>query len=136
VAADRARDRSGRPLPAGDPRAFDPGIDPDAARTAQETLALARQLLDQDLPFTAHEVFEARWKNGPADERDLWQGLAQWCVASTHDQRGNRVGAERLRERARRTLRGPEARHAAARYGITLDPEVGLGPQATEGPGT
>jgi uncharacterized protein len=130
VAADRPRDRSGRPLPAGDPRTFDPGIDPDAARTAQETLALARELLAADLPFTAHEVFEARWKNGPADERDLWQGLAQWCVAATHDQRGNLTGAERLRQRARHTLARPLVAAAAARYGITLEPEVRLPPNA------
>jgi hypothetical protein len=130
VVADRPRDRSGRPLPAGDPRTFDPGIDPDTVRTAQETLAAAQELLAADLPFTAHEVFEARWKNGPADERDLWQGLAQWCVAATHQQRGNLTGAERLRERARGTLQRPGVAEAAARYGITLEPEVRLPPDA------
>ncbi|MEW1808906.1 DUF309 domain-containing protein [Pseudarthrobacter sp. NPDC080039] len=35
-------------------------------------------------PFAAHEVLEARWKAGPAMERDLWQGLAQICVGLAH----------------------------------------------------
>jgi len=62
-------------------------------RTAQELVAAGR-------PFAAHEVLEARWKAGPAEERDLWQGLAQVCVAITHAARGNRTGAERLSDRA------------------------------------
>jgi hypothetical protein len=40
-------------------------------------------------PFAAHEVLEARWKAGPDEERDLWQGLAQICVGLTHAARGN-----------------------------------------------
>jgi hypothetical protein len=116
------------PLPAGDPHGFDPGVDPDQPRSAQDTLALARRLLAQQLPFTAHEVFEARWKTGPDDERDLWQGLAQWCVAATHEQRGNAVGAERLRARARLTLARPGVPPAAARYGVVLTPDIRLGP--------
>ena len=55
-------------------------------------------------PFSAHEVYEARWKAGPATERELWQGLAQLCVGITHAERGNRIGALRLIERARRRL--------------------------------
>ncbi|CCQ46854.1 conserved hypothetical protein [Pseudarthrobacter siccitolerans] len=50
-------------------------------------------------PFAAHEVLEARWKAGPDEERQLWQGLAQICVALTHAARGNSVGALRLFER-------------------------------------
>ncbi|WP_211882206.1 DUF309 domain-containing protein, partial [Pseudarthrobacter albicanus] len=46
-------------------------------------------------PFAAHEVLEARWKAGPAEERNLWQGLAQICVGLTHAARGNSVGAHR-----------------------------------------
>lgn len=42
---------------------------------------------------------EARWKAGRAQERDLWQGLAQICVGLTHAARGNSVGALRLFER-------------------------------------
>jgi hypothetical protein len=61
-------------------------------------------LLVAGRPFSAHEVFEARWKAGPTAERDLWQGLAQLCVGITHAERGNRTGALRLIGRARRRL--------------------------------
>lgn len=66
----------------------------------QESLTKARELIDAGRPFAAHEVLEARWKAGPTEEADLWQGLAQVCVALTHAARGNQVGAERLFERA------------------------------------
>jgi uncharacterized protein len=93
----RPRDALGRPLPYGaagvEPVSQDP-LPPEQA------LAEARGLIDVGRPFAAHEVLEARWKAGPADEGDLWQGLAQVCVALTHDARGNRLGAERLFERA------------------------------------
>lgn len=61
-----------------------------------ETLRKARELIDAGRPFAAHEVLEARWKAGPAEEADLWQGLAQVCVALTHAARGNQVGAQRF----------------------------------------
>ncbi len=64
-----------------------------------ETVQTALGLLRQGRPFSAHEVFEARWKAAPEQERDLWQGLAQVCVALTHAARGNAVGADRLLER-------------------------------------
>ncbi|MGJ9422567.1 DUF309 domain-containing protein [Aeromicrobium sp. CF3.5] len=60
---------------------------------------MARRLLDEGRPFAAHEVLEARWKDAPPAERDLWQGLAQVCVGLTHAARGNTVGAARLLER-------------------------------------
>jgi uncharacterized protein len=63
-------------------------------------LATARRLVEEGRPFSAHEVLEARWKAGPREERDLWQGLAQICVGLTHAARGNTVGAARLVERA------------------------------------
>jgi hypothetical protein len=69
-----------------------------------ETLAAARTLVDAGRPFAAHEVLEARWKDAPAEERDLWQGLAQLCVGLTHQARGNETGAVRLVERAARRL--------------------------------
>jgi len=68
------------------------------------TIAAARELLAEGRPFSAHEVYEARWKAGPEAERELWQGLAQLCVAITHAERGNRIGALRLLGRARRRL--------------------------------
>jgi predicted metal-dependent hydrolase len=70
----------------------------------QETLPVARGLVAAGRPFSAHEVLEARWKAGPIEERDLWQGLAQLCVAMTHAARGNQVGADRLFERAAERL--------------------------------
>lgn len=69
-----------------------------------ETIERARELLGEGRPFSAHEVFEARWKDAPAEERDLWQGLAQLCVGSTHRERGNDAGARTLWQRARGRL--------------------------------
>jgi len=93
----RPRDALGRPLPYGAA-----GVEPvsEDPLPPVEALATARDLIDVGRPFAAHEVLEARWKAGPAEEGDLWQGLAQLCVALTHDARGNRLGAERLFERA------------------------------------
>jgi predicted metal-dependent hydrolase len=70
----------------------------------EETLEAARELVQAGRPFAAHEVLEARWKAGPIEERDLWQGLAQICVAITHAARGNQIGADRLFERAAERL--------------------------------
>ena len=68
-----------------------------------ESLSYAQELLGRGLAFNAHEVLEAAWKNGPADERALWQGLAQLAVGFTHVQRGNVAGADALN----RPRRGP-----------------------------
>ena len=91
----------GRPLPYGAE-----GVEPvsEEALPPTEALNKARELIDAGRPFAAHEVLEARWKAGPTEEGDLWQGLAQVCVALTHTARGNLVGAERLFERAGDTL--------------------------------
>lgn len=93
----RPRDALGRPLPYGSE-----GVEPlpEEALPPAETISTARDLVAAGRPFAAHEVLEARWKAGPADERDLWQGLAQVCVALTHEARGNRLGADRLFDRA------------------------------------
>jgi hypothetical protein len=87
----------GRPLPYGAA-----GVEPVSEEPLPPgpTLELARTLVDEGRPFAAHEVLEARWKAGPDEERDLWQGLAQLCVALTHAARGNTTGAARLLERA------------------------------------
>lgn len=113
----RPRDALGRPLPYGSV-----GIEPvhERFRTAEQTVAEARVLVDQGRFFSAHEVFEGRWKDGPQAERDLWQGLAQVCVGLTHQARGNAVGAQRLLERGTGRL----SLYAAAggpTYGIDLD---------------
>lgn len=93
----RPRDELGRPLPYGTE-----GVEPvsEEPLPPEETLRRARELVEAGRPFAAHEVLEARWKAGPVDERDLWQGLAQVCVAITHAARGNQSGAERLADRA------------------------------------
>ena len=65
-----------------------------------ETLIFAQDLLDRGLAFNAHEVLEAAWKNGPDDEKTLWQALAQLAVGITHVQRGNGKGAVTVLRRA------------------------------------
>lgn len=92
----RPRDALGRPLPYGVQ-----GVEPvsDEPLPPREAIAYARELAEQGRHFSAHEVLEARWKAGPATERDLWQGLAQICVGITHARRGNPIGSTRLIER-------------------------------------
>ncbi|TPG17811.1 DUF309 domain-containing protein [Pedococcus bigeumensis] len=116
----RPRDALGRPLPYGAK-----GVEPvsEEPLPPQETLAAARELVRAGRPFSAHEVLEARWKAGPVEERDLWQGLAQVCVALTHAARGNRVGADRLFERAAGRLTAFAATRRWA-YGLDLDAVV------------
>ena len=112
----RPRDRLGRPLPRGAV-----GVEPvgEEPLPPARTLQLARELLTQGRPFSAHEVLETRWKNCPPKERELWQGLAQLCVAVTHAERGNEVGARRLLERGRDRLSA--ARQAGTpSYGVDL----------------
>ncbi len=111
----RPRDALGRPLPYGAT-----GVEPVSEEPLPplETLARARELLDEGRPFSAHEVLEARWKACPEPERDLWQGLAQLCVGLTHHARGNAVGATRLVERAAGRL---EAYAASDRPAYDLD---------------
>jgi uncharacterized protein len=110
----RPRDELGRPLPYGT-RGVEPV--PEEPLPPQETLRFARELVDGGRPFAAHEVLEARWKAGPPEQRDLWQGLAQICVGLTHRLRGNDVGAQRLVERGCDRL---------AAYGGTDEPCFGL----------
>src|SRR5688500_10225605 len=110
----RPRDKLGRPLPYGST-----GVDPvsEDPLPPTETIRHAHELLNQGRPFSAHEVYEARWKSAPDAERDLWQGLAQLCVGITHAERGNRSGALRLIGRARGRLQA---------YASTGGPSYGL----------
>ncbi len=98
----RPRDGLGRPLPRGAEGV--PRVPDDLVLPPVPTLVEAQRLLDAGLPFHAHEVLEARWKAAPADERELWQGLAQLAVGWTHLLRGNPAGATTLLERARRRV--------------------------------
>lgn len=113
----RPRDALGRPLPHGVE-----GVEPvpEEALPPLQTLAAARELIDAGRPFSAHEVLEARWKDCPEHERDLWQGLAQLCVAMTHAARGNEVGSGRLFERAAGRLEAFAATGHPA-YGLDVD---------------
>src|SRR6185312_7856514 len=109
----RPRDALGRPLRQGSEGVA--RIPDDLALPPAETLAYAQDLLDRGLAFNAHEVLEAAWKNGPDDERMLWQGLAQLAVGITHDQRGNNTGAITLLRRASARLAHDDR---VAPYGI------------------
>lgn len=117
----RPRDALGRPLPYGVM-----GVDPvpEQALSPAQTIEAARELVRAGRAFSAHEVLEARWKAGPDEERDLWQGLAQICVGLTHDARGNHVGAARLFERGAARLEA----HAASGHedhGLDLGALIG-----------
>jgi hypothetical protein len=93
----RPRDGLGRPLARG----ID-GVErvpDDLVLPPRESLAEAQRLLDLGRPFHAHEVLEGTWKAAPAEERDLWQGLAQLAVGLTHLARGNNTGAVTLLRR-------------------------------------
>src|SRR5207342_1993030 len=97
----------GRPLdPADCPGSGGDRIPDDLMITGAEAAALADRLLRDGRPFHAHEVLEAAWKSGPADERDLWQGLAQIAVGLTHARRGNARGAVALLSRGADRVRG------------------------------
>jgi uncharacterized protein len=112
----RPRDRLGRPLP------YDgEGVEPvsEEPLPPMATISYAHELLADGRPFSAHEVYEARWKAGPDSERELWQGLAQLCVGITHAERGNRTGALRLIGRARRRLETYSATGGPV-YGLDL----------------
>jgi uncharacterized protein len=112
----RPRDELGRPLPYGS-RGVEPV--PEEPLPPEEALRYARELVDEGRPFSAHEVLEARWKAGPREQRDLWQGLAQICVGLTHALRGNEVGAGRLVDRGCRRLEDYAATGGPA-YGLDL----------------
>lgn len=98
----RPRDALGRPLPYGSQGVE--RIPEDLRLSPAEALSYAQRLLDLGHAFSAHEVLEAAWKNGPTAERPLWQGLAQLAVGITHVQRGNLPGAAALLRRASERL--------------------------------
>ena len=93
----RPRDGLGRPLPYGADGV--PRQPEGVVRAPDETVAEAQRLLDDGKPFHAHEVFEDAWKSGPAQERELWRGMAQLAVGLTHAARGNVTGGARLLRR-------------------------------------
>ena len=62
-------------------------------------------------------MLEAAWKNGPDDEKTLWQALAQLMVGITHVQRGNVKGAITVLRRASAGLAHDDE---SAPYGIDV----------------
>ncbi len=112
----RPRDALGRPLPYGAE-----GVEPvsEDPLPPAETVQKAMDLLREGRPFSAHEVFEARWKDAPDEEGDLWQGMAQICVGLTHVARGNSEGASRLVERGADRLER-YSQGDGPRYGMDL----------------
>jgi hypothetical protein len=137
----RPRDGLGRPLPHGADGI--PTTPDDLVLPPDEALAEAQRLLAAGRPFHAHEVLEGTWKAAPADERELWRGLAQLAVGLTHARRGNATGAARLLLRAARRIEAYADRDpygvpvtALAQWGrelvrrIDADGLAGLTPQA------
>jgi hypothetical protein len=112
----RPRDALGRLLPPGSEGV--PRIPDDLDLPPAESLSYAQDLIEQGRPFNAHEVLEAAWKNGPAHERPLWQGLAQLAVGITHVQRGNLEGAAALLRRGSGHLGEFDG---APPYGVDVD---------------
>ncbi|MCF3146456.1 DUF309 domain-containing protein [Streptomyces platensis] len=111
----RPRDGLGRPLPYGSP-----GVarQPEGVpRTPAQSLTEAQRLLDDGMPFHAHEVLEDAWKAAPETERELWRGLAQLAVGLTHAARGNTTGGTTLLDRGAAAI-APYAETAP--YGIDI----------------
>lgn len=111
----RPRDGLGRPLPRG--ATGTERVEP-RTRTVEQALDEAQDYLDREMPFHAHEVLEDQWKQTEANDRTLWQGLAQLAVGLTHQRRGNLRGAVSV------TSRGAEAIEAYAAeppHGLDVD---------------
>ncbi len=106
------------------PDKLDMGVD--------DAVALAQQYLDDGRPFHAHEVLEALWKTQPGEERDLWQGLAQIAVGSTHALRGNPIGATTLLRRGA----GRVANYVGDTHGIDVDGVVSWAESLADTPTT
>ncbi|MFP5068257.1 DUF309 domain-containing protein [Pseudonocardia nantongensis] len=99
----RPRDAAGRPLPrdaAGVER-----VPEDLVLSPDEAVTEAQRLLDEGLPFQAHEVLEGAWKDAGDATRELWRALAQLAVGLTHAQRGNARGAVSLLRRGAEGIR-------------------------------
>src|SRR4051812_49840168 len=90
----RPRDAAGRPLPHGATGVE--RVPEDLVLTADEAVTEAQRLLDDGLPFPAHDVLEAAWKAAPPEQRELWRGLAPFSVGLTPLPRGNAPGGGAL----------------------------------------
>ncbi|MBP2368792.1 DUF309 domain-containing protein [Pseudonocardia parietis] len=115
----RPRDAAGRPLPHG--AAGVERVPEDLVLSPAEAVTEAQRLLDDGLPFQAHEVLEGAWKDSGDDTRGLWRSLAQLAVGLTHAQRGNARGAVALLRRGTEGLRSWRVLGADAPAGLDLD---------------
>ncbi len=116
----RERDPSGRPRNARPRDGLGPALPRGSAGVNRvpdglvlppsQALAEAQRLLDEGLPFHAHEILEGVWKAAPDSERNLWQGLAQLAVGLTHLLRGNPTGAAAVLRRGQAKI-APYASH-------------------------
>lgn len=112
----RPRDALGRPLPKGAEGV--PRIPDHLDVTPGEGLAAAQHLLDDGFAFHAHEVLESLWKDAPAEDKQLWRGLAQLAVGITHVQRDNIPGAIALLRRASEAIAQTSAKHGVDVAGL------------------
>jgi hypothetical protein len=101
--------------------AADAESDQQVPTVPEQALDLAQQLIDSGRPFAAHEVLEGMWKTCPADQRDLWRGLAQLAVGLTHLQRGNQAGAAALLRRGADRLGGYRSGRTAPDWPFGID---------------
>lgn len=115
----RPRDAAGRPLPHG--AAGVDRVPEDLALAPDEAVTEAQRLLDEGLPFQAHEVLEGTWKDSGDDTRELWRALAQVAVGLTHAQRGNARGAVALLRRGAEGIRSWRVLGVDAPAGLDLD---------------
>ncbi|MBC3192667.1 DUF309 domain-containing protein [Pseudonocardia sp. C8] len=115
----RPRDAAGRPLPHGTPGVE--RVPDDLELPPDEAVSEAQRLLDEGLPFQAHEVLEGTWKAADDGSRELWRALAQLAVGLTHAQRGNARGAVALLRRGAEGVRSWRTTHSGAPAGLDLD---------------
>ncbi|WP_344026055.1 DUF309 domain-containing protein [Pseudonocardia kongjuensis] len=115
----RPRDAAGRPLRRG--AAGVERVPEDLVLAPDEAVAEAQRLLDEGLPFQAHEVLEGTWKDCTDDGRELWRALAQLAVGLTHAQRGNARGAVALLRRGAEGIRVWRVLGRPAPAGLDLD---------------
>lgn len=115
----RPRDAAGRPLPRGAEGVE--RVPDDLVLPPEETVAEAQRLLDDGLPFQAHEILEGAWKDAGESTRELWRALAQLAVGLTHAQRGNARGAVSLLRRGAEGVRRWRVLDEPAPAGMDLD---------------
>lgn len=101
----KPRDQFGRPLRGADAdRLSYPQVPEREIIDGPTAWAEAEDYFNRNLPFHVHEVCEQRWRCAPTEEQSLWQALAQWGAALTHEARGNPKGTQAVALRAQRNF--------------------------------